>query len=223
MERVTRFRQAAIVTAVMLLAACSPLGHETDGALPEPQLAAPATSAGPAPDVPASPPTRIYIPDGDPELVISTAVRPMPTACRTVIDPPREPGEFDDVYACTDYPQPGSRSDGPVILAGHSAAGAETWFNRLYKRGDGLVGASVLLQTQAGGSRWLGYRVQAVYTPDKARLPYMREVWGRPGQALRGRLVLVTCLTEADGSSTRNYVAVATFTGVSVEDGPTPR
>lgn len=162
-------------------------------------------------DVAPSPPVELFVPSDNPDLEISTAVTPMPTECREIIDPPRDSDGIAGVYSCGDFDQPGTSTEGLAILAGHAAAGIDTEFNRLYQRGDSLRGQEVFVKTETSGDHWLEYSVDEVFTPDKNELPYMEEVWAGD---TAGRLVMVTCFVEPDGSSTRNYVAVLQFEGL---------
>lgn len=115
------------------------------------------------------------------------------------------------MYSCGDFAQPGTSSSSFAVLAGHAGAHVDTWFDRLYQRGTTFVGSEVLLRTKTSRDAWLVYTVQAVYTPDKTQLPYVYEVWGGDSA---GRLIMVTCDIDTDGSSSRNYVAVLQFTEV---------
>lgn len=159
--------------------------------------------------VPPSIPEKIFIPNKNENLEISTVVRSMPTSCQQVINPPREPSLVGDIFSCNDFALPGTKS-GMSVIAGHSSPNLETWFNRLSQIGEDLVGNSVLLQTAESDSRWLVYTVDSVYTPLKTDLPYMEEIWGRTESRPENRLVIVTCLQD----SPRNYVAIAHLTEV---------
>jgi hypothetical protein len=162
----------------------------------------------------ASPAVQLFIPNSDAELALSTPVLPMHD-CRTVIDPPRDPEGFGQVYGCSDFAQPGSDSPSLTVLAGHSAQSTEAAFNRLYRQGESLEGREVYIRTEASGDRWLVYRIDNVYVPDKEDLPYMAEVWGAPGESTAGRLLLVTCRQQPGlVESVQNYVAVGQLVGV---------
>jgi sortase (surface protein transpeptidase) len=132
-----------------------------------------------------------------------------------VIDPPRSGPDFAGVFGCTDFAQPGTDSPSLAVLAGHSSRKFDTAFNKLYVQGAALVGQTVYLRTTASGDRWLAYRIERTFTPDKDQLPYLTAVWGGDGSSTSGRLVLVTCQqNETSTTSTANYVAVAQFEGV---------
>lgn len=143
------------------------------------------------------------------DTVLAVDVRPLEN-CLPVIDPPRRGKAAGATYQCMDYAMPGTEQEGLAILAGHSSVNIETDFNSLYTQGNQLVGDTVRVQTAESGEEWLEYSVQSVFTPSKKDLPYMPEVWGAPDEDVDGRLVLVTCLQNPDGSdSTNNFIAVA--------------
>jgi Sortase domain len=159
-------------------------------------------------------PTQIYIPSSDSGRVISTDVLPL-TKCRNGIDPPTQGPSFGAVWGCTDFEQPGTSTKGPTVVAGHSSPDRRTAFNRLYVQGQSAVNKLVYLKTATSGDRWLTYRIDKVRVPQKAELPYMREVWGAPGENTTGRLLLITCRQEPGVTpALKNYVAVASFVGV---------
>jgi len=157
---------------------------------------------------------QIYVPNANPDLVISTSVQPL-GGCRSIIDPPRSGPGWAGVFGCSDFGQPGTSSPSLAVLAGHSSRAWDTVFNKLYRQGTALENQMVYLRTQDSGSHWLSYRVLHTYVPDKGELPYMTAVWGGDGCSTSGRLVLVTCQqTDTSTESTANYVAVAQFVGV---------
>ena len=157
---------------------------------------------------------QIYVPNANPDLVISTSVQPL-GGCRSIIDPPRSGPGWAGVFGCSDFGQPGTSSPSLAVLAGHSSRAWDTVFNKLYRQGTALENQMVYLRTQDSGSHWLSYRVLHTYVPDKGELPYMTAVWGGDGSSTSGRLVLVTCQqTDTSTESTANYVAVAQFVGV---------
>lgn len=179
-----------------------------------------ASASGSAPSTAAvqtisqSPAVQIYIPNDDAKLTISTTVAPL-SGCRKVIDPPHSGKGFGGVFGCSDFAQPGTDSPSLSVVAGHSAKGVKTAFNKLYVQGDSLVGKEVFLRTQASGDKWLAYTFTAVYSPDKADLPYLTKVWGGDGSSTADRLVVVTCRQDPQTpTATHNYVAVAQFEGV---------
>ncbi|ALG84300.1 class F sortase [Gordonia phthalatica] len=153
----------------------------------------------------ASAPVRIKVGPQDGVRAMDAPVSVMPSACTDVIEPPYD-SRVGDVFWCSDYAALGSGGDRPTVLAGHAGASIDTVFNDLYPRGDAFVGQTVRFETAGAGER--AYRVTAVYTPAKADLPYLTQVWGTPGQQLGGRVVLVTCLQTPDGAWGKNYVAV---------------
>lgn len=157
---------------------------------------------------------QLYVPNSDPDLVISTSVHVL-EGCRTVIDPPRSGPGWAGVFGCSDFAQPGSSSPSLAVLAGHSSRSLDTVFNRLYQQGTALENQMVYVRTQDSGEHWLSYRVLHTYVPAKNELPYMTAVWGGDGSSTAGRLVLVTCQQSDTGSeSTANFVAVAQYVGV---------
>lgn len=159
-----------------------------------------------------SPPVNIFIPNDDPNLAISTVVKPM-APCQELIDPPRGEGAG-DIYYCTDFAMPGTNSGSKTVIAGHASKNIDTWLNRLQSQGDSMVGKQILLQTEASGDQWLVYTVSDVFEPTKEQLPYMTEVWGAPGQSTSNRLVVVTCLIDGGRVAANNYVVVAELTDV---------
>ncbi|MFZ1360467.1 MAG: class F sortase [Candidatus Saccharimonadales bacterium] len=190
------------------------LALDTHSATPSPSQGSDQLSTGlgvSAMAVPPSQPVELRVPSNDSLLNITARIKPMPTHCRSIIDPPRDPENMGGIYSCNDFALPSTASSNFAVLAGHAGAGIEAWFNRLYRRGQGFVGQEALVRTKASHNSWLVYTVQAVYTPHKSQLPYMQEVWGGD---TAGRLIMVTCDIDSDGSSPRNYVAVLQFTEV---------
>ena len=177
----------------------------TPTATPEPIVESPIV-------IEPSAPVGIFIPSDDPDLVISTEVKPM-EPCQELIDPPRGSG-VGDIYYCTDFAMPGTDSEGKTVIAGHASQKVDTWLNRLQVQGDSMLGRQILLQTASSDQRWLEYIVTGVYQPAKEELPYMTEVWGAPGESTSGRVVVVTCLIDGSGTITHNYVVVAELIGV---------
>lgn len=104
--------------------------------------------------IPPARATQIYIPNSNPDLVISTPVSPM-NGCKKVIDPPRDPKRFGGVYGCSDFAQPGTDTPSLAVLAGHSDKFKPTAFNRLYEQKQSLAGRDVFLKTAASGDKWL--------------------------------------------------------------------
>lgn len=159
--------------------------------------------------IPPSRVTDLLIVNEAGDKVLATDVHPL-DKCMPVIDPPREGEAASATYQCMDYAMPGSKQKGLAILTGHSSVNIKTDFNSLYTQGNRLVGDMVRVKTAKSDGKWLKYTVQSVLTPDKHNLPYMPEVWGAPGEDVDGRLVLVTCLQNTDGSdSTNNFIVVA--------------
>lgn len=162
-----------------------------------------------AENIPPAEVTDLLIVNEAGDTVLAVDVRPLEN-CLPVIDPPRRGKAAGATYQCMDYAMPGTEQEGLAILAGHSSVNIETDFNSLYTQGNQLVGDTVRVQTAESGEEWLEYSVQSVFTPSKEDLPYMPEVWGAPDEDVDGRLVLVTCLQNPDGSdSTNNFIAVA--------------
>lgn len=190
--------------------AAQPDGASTDS----PVGASAARAHTVASEIPPSRATAIYIPNSDPDLAISTTVQPL-GGCREVIDPPRDGENFGGVFGCKEFAQPGTDSPGVTVLAGHSSKDDDTAFNRLYQQGDDIVGKRVFIRTEASGKRWLEYRIDKLFVPQKSELPYMTEVWGEPGASTAGRIIVVTCRQQPEHTpAVQNYVAVGTFVGV---------
>lgn len=156
----------------------------------------------------SSAPVRIMIDPTADVRAIDEPVWAMPSRCADVIEPPYDPARVGGVFWCSDFAQLGDHGEKVAVLAGHAGTAIDTAFNDLYPRGGGFVGQTVRFETAA--SELLRYRVEAVHLPDKQQLPYLTEVWGAPGENVRGRVVLVTCLQTADGTWGKNYVAVLT-------------
>lgn len=134
-------------------------------------------------------PKRIFIPSRNKDLVISTTVRPMPSNCRQVIDPPRTGPTVGDIFACRDLDLPGTES-GVSVLAGHSSLHLTTWLNRLYKQGSQLLGREIMIQTTESGDKRLVYQVRRVYRPSNKKLPYMTDIWGMPDEPVAPTVLL---------------------------------
>jgi hypothetical protein len=234
----TRQRRAVVIVLVAALAGALFVAWRASQATPFAQLPV-ATEPGGAPPAavtpwsgspepgspePGSPdpvslaPSRaveIYLPNSNPDLVISTSVEAL-GGCRSVIDPPRNGPDVGGVFGCTDFAQPGTSSPDLAVLAGHSSKKLDTAFNRLYQQGSALTGQTVYVRTEDSGDRWLAYRIEHTDTPQQDELPYLTSVWGGDGSSTAGRLVLVTCQQNDDGTpATANYVAVAQFAGVA--------
>ena len=177
----------------------------------------PETSSTTAPVVPQaigpSRATQVFIPADDPDLVINNGVSDL-ASCMPEIEPPLDGSRIGAIYECMDFALPSSSSPSLSILAGHSSCRVDTVFNRLNQQKQSLINREVSIKTEASGDKWLVYRIEATYEPTKAELPYVDKIWGSAEVPTAGRLVLVTCLLNADCSrSTHNFIAVAQFVG----------
>lgn len=158
--------------------------------------------------------TQLFVPALDPHLVINNEVFGL-DSCRPQIEPPLDGVGIGRVYECMDFALPSTSSPSLSVLAGHSSCRVDTVFNRLNEQGASLVDREVWIKTEKSGDKWLVYKVTATYQPTKDELPYMDTIWGSSEVSTAGRLVLVTCLLNADCSkSTHNFIVVAQFTGI---------
>lgn len=190
-------------------------------AIPTSTPVIPSPTAGSAPETSSSRTTpaatiaggtieQLYIPAPQAEQTINTPVLPMPSGCQTVIEPPTSGPHVGDVFQCMDFAMPGTNAMTNTVVAGHSSYDLQTVFNKLYPQGESLVGRQVFVRTDASGSKWLAYQIQHVYQPNKSELPAMEELW----HPTPGRLILITCMQEGDGVSTRNFIVVTQFVGI---------
>ena len=231
--RFTRQWVWGALTAVALLVSAASFGTLASGDSPEaattPALSAPLHSpstqtsathapvatqsaAPPPPAVSPSSIQQLYIPAAVTDQTINAPVLPMPSSCQSVIEPPTSGPHVGDVFQCMDFAMPGTATTANTVVAGHSSYDLQTVFNKLYPQGQTLIGRQIFIRTQTSGKRWLAYKVQHVYMPAKSELPAMEEVW-RPTP---GRLILVTCMQEGGGVSTKNFIVVAQF--VDIQD-----
>ena len=197
----------------------------TKGSTPTPPTDKPAVTIAPGKV------QQIYIPSQHKLMVVNAPVAAMPTSCKQVIDPPRD-DRFRGVFQCTDFADAGTTSSGTVVLAGHSSSnhayntmfdhlsctatscGATTVAEGCNVEQSTLPGREVDLRTDTSGTHWLVYRVTDVYCPSKdtsTDIATKKQLW----KATPGRLLLVTCLEQANTSySADNLIAVAEFVGV---------
>lgn len=201
-------------------------------ALPQPTMQTvpttpPTSSATPTPTptptpivIPTGQVTQIYLPSTDPSLTIDAPVLQMPTACKSVIQPPEEGPDKLKVFQCGDFAMAGTDSPGNVIITGHTSALPQydgAVLNKLRAQVDDkdpgklLVGREVFLRTTTSGANWLAYKITAVVTPSKSDLPYDTAVW----TDVPGGLRIVTCLSQADlPTAVQNTVVIAQLEGV---------
>ena len=177
------------------------------------RLHSPSHSEPASPEQAAFAPSRavqVYIPSSNPDFVIDTSVEAL-GGCRSVIDPPRN------------GPQVGGVSPHRLRPAGHVVARPRRARRPLqHEAGHRLQPA---LSAGVGPDRSDGLRthprlgrplaripVEHTDTPQQDELPYLTSVWGGDGSWTAGRLVLVTCQQNEDGTpATANFVAVAQF------------
>ena len=133
--------------------------------------------------------------------------------CR-VVDGKIDPKTMDKACALTGegypYALPGTDAGDIVVVAGHTGAGVNAVFNKLY---DGKAehhnvapGDTLFLRTEASGEDWLKYTATDLHDPDKGALASNAEIWGTG--PMPGRLLTISCIQPANplADSVRNAV-----------------
>lgn len=154
--------------------------------------------------------------------------------CR-VVDGKIDPKSMDKACALTgqDYPYelPGTNAGDIVVVAGHTGAGVDAVFNKLYdgkaERHTVATGDTLFVRTETSGEDWLKYTATDLHDPDKGALASNTEIWGTG--PMPGRLLTISCIQPANllADSVRNAVVgwqlAGTATGDEVEMAFEPR
>lgn len=141
--------------------------------------------------------------------------------CR-VVDGKIDPKTMDKACALTGegypYALPGTDAGDIVVVAGHTGAGVNAVFNKLY---DGKAehhnvapGDTLFLRTESSGEDWLKYTATDLHEPDKGTLAVNAEIWG--SGPMPGRLLTISCIQPANplADSVRNAVVGWQLAGV---------
>lgn len=141
--------------------------------------------------------------------------------CR-VVDGKIDPKTMDKACALTGegypYALPGTDAGDIVVVAGHTGAGVNAVFNKLY---DGKAehhnvapGDTLFLRTESSGEDWLKYTATDLHEPDKGALAGNAEIWG--SGPMPGRLLTISCIQPANplADSVRNAVVGWQLAGV---------
>mgnify|MGYP002713401997 FL=1 len=145
--------------------------------------------------------------------------------CR-VVDGKIDPKTMDKACALTGegypYALPGTDAGDIVVVAGHTGAGVNAVFNKLY---DGKAehhnvapGDTLFLRTESSGEDWLKYTATDLHEPDKGALAGNAEIWG--SGPMPGRLLTISCIQPANplADSVRNAVVGWRLAGVVTEE-----
>ncbi|WP_217135422.1 class F sortase [Leucobacter chinensis] len=130
------------------------------------------------------------------------------------------PPDFTQAFWLDDYGSPGAGSDNTVYLIGHTSSNASAVFdplvNRVEQRSTVLVGDEIVVTTEKGD---VVYEVTASERHPRSSLGTLEKVW----QSKPDRLVLVTCLFEADQNIVSdNIVLFATERNALTKDKNSP-
>ena len=154
--------------------------------------------------------------------------------CR-VVDGKIDPKSMDKACALTGegypYELPGTDAGDIVVVAGHTGAGVDAVFNKLYdgkaERHTVAEGDTLFVRTETSGDDWLKYTATDLHDPDKGALASNTEIWGTG--PMPGRLLTISCIQPANllADSVRNAVVgwqlAGTATGDEVEMAFEPR
>ena len=207
-----------VVTLVALVYLLWTDTNEPTPAPPAAEAPAPAPQADP-PYIAASRPVEMYIPS------IGLDAGFEPNDCRA-IDGAINPATLNLACAYTapdrPYSLPGSNAEDIVVTAGHTGAGVEAVFDKLY---DGSadhhnvrIGDVLYLRTETSGEAWLKYTATDLHEPDKGALAGNAEIWGTG--PMPGRLLTISCIQPANplADSVRNAVVGWQLAGVVTEE-----
>ncbi|WP_293781961.1 class F sortase [uncultured Aeromicrobium sp.] len=154
-------------------------------------------SAGKIRPLPAAAPLSITVPVVD----LHTEVGVQPPAENGTVIPPTA----DRAYWLDDYGAIGADADTTAYLIGHSAAVGPAAFNALVDREQGrsslYAGDEIVVTTEHGD---VVYIVQSTTVYDQRRLDDIADLWNPKA----GRLVLISCLFDAEGRATGDNVVV---------------
>ena len=141
--------------------------------------------------------------------------------CR-VVDGKIDPKTMDKACALTGegypYALPGTDAGDIVVVAGHTGAGVNAVFNKLYdgkaERHTVATGDTLFVRTETSGDDWLKYTATDLHDPDKGALADNPEIWGTG--PMPGRLLTISCIQPANplADSVRNAVVGWQLAGV---------
>lgn len=145
--------------------------------------------------------------------------------CR-VVDGKIDPKSMGKACALTgqDYPYelPGTNAGDIVVVAGHTGAGVDAVFNKLYdgkaERHTVATGDTLFVRTETSGDDWLKYTATDLHDPDKGALASNTEIWGTGPTP--GRLLTISCIQPANllADSVRNAVVGWQLAGTVTDD-----
>ena len=145
--------------------------------------------------------------------------------CR-VVDGKIDPKSMDKACALTGesypYELPGTDAGDIVVVAGHTGAGVDAVFNKLYdgkaERHTVAKGDTLFLRTETSGDDWLKYTATDRHAPDKGALAGHAELWGTG--PMPGRLLTSSCIQPANllADSVRNAVVGWQLAGTATDD-----
>ncbi|WJY59635.1 hypothetical protein CAFEL_09485 [Corynebacterium afermentans subsp. lipophilum] len=145
--------------------------------------------------------------------------------CR-VVDGKIDPKSMDKACALTGegypYELPGTDAGDIVVVAGHTGAGVDAVFNKLYdgkaERHTVAKGDTLFLRTETSGDDWLKYTATDLHDPDKGALASNTEIWGTG--PMPGRLLTISCIQPANllADSVRNAVVGWQLAGTATDD-----
>ena len=145
--------------------------------------------------------------------------------CR-VVDGKIDPKSMDKACALTGesypYELPGTDAGDIVVVAGHTGAGVDAVFNKLYdgkaERHTVAKGDTLFLRTETSGDDWLKYTATDLHDPDKGALAGNAEIWGTG--PMPGRLLTISCIQPANllADSVRNAVVGWQLAGTTTDD-----
>ena len=167
-----------------------------------------------APYIATSRPLEMYIP------ALGLVAGFEPSDCRAY-DGTIDPATLDLACAYTapdrPYSLPGSYAEDIVVIAGHTGAGVQAVFDKLY---DGSadhhnirIGDVLYVRTESSGEAWLKYVATDLHAPVKTSLSNDASVWG--DGATPGRLLTISCIQPPFyAESVRNAVVGWQFESV---------
>lgn len=145
--------------------------------------------------------------------------------CR-VVDGKIDPKSMDKACALTGegypYELPGTDAGDIVVVAGHTGAGVDAVFNKLYdgkaERHTVATGDTLFVRTETSGDDWLKYTATDLHDPDKGALASNAEIWGTG--PMPGRLLTISCIQPANllADSVRNAVVGWQLAGTATDD-----
>lgn len=145
--------------------------------------------------------------------------------CR-VMDGKIDPKSMDKACALTGegypYELPGTDAGDIVVVAGHTGAGVDAVFNKLYdgkaERHTVATGDTLFVRTETSGDDWLKYTATDLHDPDKGALASNAEIWGTG--PMPGRLLTISCIQPANllADSVRNAVVGWQLAGTATDD-----